>query len=344
MMKAVVYIDKGRVETREVHKPDLPSDEIMVKIEYCALCATDVHLVTNGLFGVDKPLTVGHEMSGTVVEIGRDVPEGLFKIGDKVCANPVPHCGLCEYCRKGQFSHCVNAAFDPDNRPMDAMAEYRSYPPAQLFKLPEDTPLEYGCLVEPITTASRGIEQANMKFGATVCVSGAGSIGLIMLNMLKYHGATRLTVIDPVPEKREMALSMGAQYVIDPASQDVVEEAMRITDGQGYDFVFEMSGARSAAELCPAMVANCGCIEYFAVYPEDYKLPLCLYDMFNKEARIQFTFTNPNLYPRSIDLLKRLDMDRLVGPIYPIDNAVQAFEDFRKAKYPKLLIRCNTEG
>ena len=145
----------------------------------------------------------------------------------------------------------------------------------------------------------------------------------------------------PPTQKRELALEMGAQFVIDPTTQDVVEEAMKITDGLGYDMVFEMSGARSAAELCPKLVGHAGTIEYFAVYPEDYMLPLNLFDMFNKEARVQFTFTNPTLYPGSIELLKVLDMDKIVGPIYEIDDAVKAFEDFKSAKYPKLLIHCN---
>ncbi|MCD8097592.1 MAG: zinc-binding dehydrogenase, partial [Lachnospiraceae bacterium] len=262
---------------------------------------------------------------------------------DHVTANPVPYCGSCAHCRRGQPSHCENAAFDPAKKPMDAMAEYRTYPPRQLYRVPKEIPFEHACLVEPITTASRGMELANMQLGSTVCISGAGSIGLIMLDLVKYRGGTRVTVIDPVPEKRQLALELGAQYVIDPNSQDVVAEGMRITEGLGYDVVFEMSGVGSAAELCPELVAHCGCIEYFAVYPESYRLPLSLFDMFNKEARIQFTFTNPYLYPRSVDLLQRLDMDRLIGPVYAIEDAAQAFADFRTAKYPKLLIRCATD-
>ena len=340
-MKAVMYLGKGKVGVCDIEKPVCPPDEVMVKIEYCALCATDVHLVTNGLFGVTDPLTLGHEMSGTVVEVGPEVPEGLFQVGDKVTANPVPSCGVCPQCRKGLPQHCEKAAFNPANRPMNAMAEYRSYPVQQLFKVPQDIPFEHACLVEPITTASRGLSLADPMMGSTVCLSGAGSIGLIMLDLLKYRGLARITVIDPVKEKRELALEMGAQFVIDPTTQDVVAEAMRITDGLGYDTVFEMSGARSAGELCPQLVGHGGTIEYFAVYPEDYHLPLNLFDMFNKEARIQFTFTNPTLYPRSIELLRVLDMDKLVGPVYEIDDAPKAFEDFKNAKYPKLLIHCN---
>lgn len=342
-MKAVMYLGKGKVGVREIEKPVCPPDEVMVKIEYCALCATDVHLVTNGLFGVSEPLTLGHEMSGTVVEVGAEVPEGLFHVGDKVTANPVPSCGVCAQCRKGLPQHCEKAAFNPANRPMNAMAEYRSYPVKQLFKVPDDIPFEHACLVEPITTASRGLSLADPAMGSTVCLSGAGSIGLIMLNLLKYRGLARITVIDPVKEKRELALEMGAQFVIDPASQDVEAEAMRITDGLGYDTVFEMSGARSAAELCPKLVGHGGTIEYFAVYPENYQLPLNLFDMFNKEARVQFTFTDPTLYPKSIELLRALDMDRIMGSVYKLDDAPRAFEDFKKAKYPKLLIRCNQD-
>ena len=340
-MKAVMYLGKGKVGVCDIEKPVCPPDEVMVKIEYCALCATDVHLVTNGLFGVTDPLTLGHEMSGTVVEVGPEVPEGLFQVGDKVTANPVPSCGVCPQCRKGLPQHCEKAAFNPVNRPMNAMAEYRSYPVQQLFKVPQDIPFEHACLVEPITTASRGLSLAAPMMGSTVCLSGAGSIGLIMLDLLKYRGLARITVIDPVKEKRELALEMGAQCVIDATAQGVVAGARKITDGMGYDTVLEMSGARSAGELSPQLVGHGGTIEYFAVYPEDYHLPLNLFDMFNKEARIQFTFTNPTLYPRSIELLRVLDMDKLVGPVYEIDDAPKAFEDFKNAKYPKLLINCN---
>lgn len=339
-MKAVVYTAPGEVETQELTKPILPRNEILVKVAYCAVCGTDAGVVFNGMFDVKPPMIVGHEMSGVVVEIGEDVPEGMFRVGDHVCANPVPHCGSCVYCRKGQYAHCINAPFERTERPLEAMAEYRSYPPEQLFRVSDDVPLKHACLVEPITTACRGIQQARMSFGATVCVSGAGSMGLIMLELLRNHGATRLTVIEPVEEKRALALELGAEHVIDPNAQDVLSAAMEITEGQGFDFVFEMSGAKSAAELALELVAPCGCVEYFAIHSDQYRLPVNMFDMFNKEARIQFTFTDPTLYPRTIDLLRRLDLDKITGPEYSIDEAKQAFADFKTAKYPKLVVRC----
>ena len=108
--------------------------------------------------------------------------------------------------------------------------------------------------------------------------------------------------------------------------------------------MFEMSGARSAAELAPSLVAPCGCVEFFAVHSADYRLPVNMFELFNKEARLQFTFTDPTLYPRSIDLLDTLELDRLIGPEYPIEEAARAFEDFKTAKYPKLLVRCGAEA
>lgn len=343
-MKGVFYTAPGKVEVREAPMPVTGPDEVMVRVEYCALCATDVHVVNHGLFGLQPPMLMGHEATGTIVEVGENVAaRGYFKVGDRVSAIPSPYCGECPHCKRGDIMHCEEAGFEPEKKPMDSMVEYRTYPTKQLVKLPDGVPFEHASLVEPISTASRGIELADMPMGSTVCVSGAGSIGLIMLNLIKYRGGTRITVIEPVPEKREIALALGAQHVIDPTSGDAAAECMKITDGLGFDFVFEMSGARSAAELCPKIIATRGCIVYFAVYPENYDMPLNLFDMFNKEARLQFVFTNPFLFPRSVDLLGVLDMDKLVGPIYEMDDAPQAFEDFKTAKYPKLLIKCRRD-
>lgn len=340
-MKGVVYVEKGKVEVQELPMPVTGADEVMVKIEYCALCATDVHVVTHGLFGIEPPMVMGHEATGTVVEVGKNVAaKGYFKPGDKVSACPAQYCGKCRQCKKGNIMYCEEAGFSPEKKPMDAMVEYRTYPSEQLFKLPDNVPFEHAALVEPISTAGRGIALADMPLGSTVCVSGVGAIGLIMLNLIKYRGGTRLTVIDPVPEKRELALELGAQHVIDPFTQDVVQECDRITDGMGYDFVFEMSGSPKAAPLCPQIIGKCGSIIYFGVYPMEYTLPLNLYEMFGKEARIQFVFTDPYLFPKSVDLLSRLDMDKLIGPVYEMKDAQQAFDDFQKSRYPKLLIKC----
>ncbi len=338
-MKGVVFVAPGKVEMQELPMPVCGPDEVLVKIEYCALCATDVHVVNHGLYGLKPPMVMGHEATGTVTEVGKNCVK-YFKPGDRVSACPAFFCGKCDHCKKGDIMHCEEAGFEPEKKPMDAMVEYRTYAPQQLFRLPDDVPFEHAALVEPISTASRGIQLADIPLGATVCVSGAGSIGLIMLDLIKFRGPGRLTVIDPVPEKREMALSLGAQHVIDPTVQDVAAECARITGGMGFDYVFEMSGARSAAQLCPRLIGTRGTIVYFAVYPMDYELPLNLFDMYNKEARLQFVFTNPYLFPKSVDLLKVLDMDKLVGPTYEMEDAQKAFDDFGRARYPKLLIRC----
>ena len=343
-MRGVVYTAPGKVEVRDLPMPVCGPDEIMVKVEYCALCATDVHVVMHALYGLQPPMVMGHEMAGTIVELGSNVAKKpYFKVGDRVSASPGMYCGECEYCKKGLVMHCAEAGFEPEKKPMDAMVEYRTYSPKQLVKIPDGVPFEYAALVEPISTASRGIELAEMPFGSTVCLSGAGSIGLIMLNLVKFRGGTRITVIEPIKERREMALKLGAQHVLDPMTQDVVEECKKITDGMGFDFVFEMSGARSAAPTCTKILCKKGTIVYFAVYPMDYEMPLNMFDMYMLEARLQFVFTSPFLFPKSVDLLGVLDMDNLVGPVYDIEDAPKAFEDFQKAIYPKLLIKCRRD-
>lgn len=342
-MKAAVYAGVNQVEIRDIPMPKTADDEVLVKVEYCALCATDVHLVTEGMLGFEPGTIIGHEMSGRIVEIGANAGRGSnLKVGDRVCAIPSVSCGRCRQCQKGNVARC-ELAFQPKYQPMDAMTEYRTYWPSQLLRLPDDVTLEQGALVEPISTASRGIELADMVMGGTVLMSGAGSIGLIMLELIKLQGGTRITVSDPVPEKRQMALDMGAQYVIDPLNQDLAAEADRITEGMGYDYIFEMSGVPSAATACLDLVGTCGKIIYFAVYPESFDLPVNLNKLYQKEASLQAVFTNPYLFPRSVDLLQRIDTDKLIGPIFPLDDIAEAIKVFKQAKYPKLLIKCSAD-
>ena len=123
-MKAVFYTAPGEVEVREIPEPVTLADEVKIKVEYCALCATDVHVVMHGLYGLQPPMIMGHEVSGTVVEIGEEAAKKTtLKVGDRVAAIPSPGCGECEHCKRGLPMHCDNAGFEPEKKPMDAMAE-----------------------------------------------------------------------------------------------------------------------------------------------------------------------------------------------------------------------------
>ncbi len=248
---------------------------------------------------------------------------------------PVSHCGECEWCKKGMTQYCINS------KPTGAFAEYVVTDVKTIYKLPDNVELRDYAIVEPTNCCLRAMDLAPIRHGATVCVAGVGGIGSIMLNQILLSGAARITVIDPVPEKRELALSMGAQYAIDPFNEDAVARAMEITDGLGFDYVFEMSGSPKASETPLKILARCGTAVYFAVFPPKFEMPLNLHDLYMKEGRIQTVFTTTTIMNRSINMIERMQTDKIIGKIMPLSEAVESFEVFKTSKYPKILLDCS---
>jgi len=167
-----------------------------------------------------------------------------------------------------------------------------------------------------------------------------GMLGAILLNMIVLSGAANITAIEPIPEKRTLALEMGAAHAIDPFSEDVKARTMEITGEKGFDHVFEVSGSPKAAEVCLDILAHCGKITYFAVFPPTYEMKLNLYDLYMKEANIQTVFTNHCIFPRAIQLIERIQAEKIIGKVMPLKQAVEAFALFQESKYPKILLEC----
>lgn len=199
----------------------------------------------------------------------------------------------------------------------------------------------YYCLSEPMASAMDGIDLAEIDIGDTVLLSGCGGIGSILLNMLLLRGGTRVTVSDPMPEKRERALAMGAQHVIDPAKEDLHARAMEITDGRGYDVIFDAAGVPKAAPPLLKLMAKKGTVVYFAVFPMDYELPVNLYKLYLKEGRLQTVYTTAYNYPRVIDLIPRMQMDKIVTTIMPLSEGVEAYNLFLASTSNKILVKCS---
>lgn len=333
-MKQVWYTEKDKIELLDVPEPSAGKGQIKVKIAYAALCATDIHMVTMGVLGAKPPMAMGHECSGTIVEMGPDTEGSDLKVGDKVVLNPTSVCGICDECKAGRPQYCRNAV------PTGAFAEYVVTSASGAYKIPDDADLAKYSLVEPTVCTIRAMDLAKIKHGDSVMLSGAGGIGSILLNMIILSGASKITVSEPVASKRENALSMGAQFAIDPSSEDVVERAMEITDGRGFDHIFEASGVPAAAGPCAKAIARCGKITFFAVFPPNYELPVNLYDLYMHEASIQTVFSTTSIFPRAIDLVPRIQMDKIIGKILPLEDAMEAFDLFNKSIYPKVLLKC----
>lgn len=333
-MKQLWFVAENKIALREVKIPEVEPNQVKIKIAYAALCATDIHQVTMGILGAKPPMPLGHEASGVIEEIGVGAAKAGLKVGDKVCLFPVTNCGICTECKKGRPQYCENS------RTTGAFAEYVIADVSAVFKIPDDANLKHYSLVEPANCTIRAMDLAQIPHGAKVAVSGIGGIGSILLNQVILSGASKITAIEPVKSKQQLALELGAQYTIDPFKEDLIERTMEITNGDGFDYIFEVSGSPKAAEAPLKMIGKCGTVVYFAVFPPTYEMPLNLYDLYMKEGRIQTVFTTPGIMPRTIDLLPRMQMDKIIGKIMPLSEAIEAFDLFNKSIYPKILLDC----
>jgi len=312
-------------------------------VAYCAICGSDPHVV-GGCFGEapgsTDPIPLGHEISGVITELGPEANHKGLKVGDRVAGNFLRFCGGCYYCQNGQQQFCENG--NDYNRP--GMAPEIIWHEDQVYKLPDSVSLKEGCLLEPMSIIIRMMDKSNMKAGMRVCVSGGGPIGLMALQTYKMFGATKLTLIEPIAERREIAKEFGADYCIDPINEDVRAKADEITGGLGYDVVLDASGSVHAVEPLPDIAAKCGTLIYGAQYPNDYEMPFNIskYCYF-KELTITGVYVAPYAYPRALQMLTRMNLKPLTSKVFDLDDGVEAFKAQLSGKYPKILIKCNPD-
>ena len=338
-MNAIWWTGPDKLELIDQPIPEVKPGMVKIKLAYAALCATDMHMVSMGVMNAVMPeggMPMGHEGSGVIVEMGPDTEKSGLKVGDKVVMFPGGACGVCENCKAGFRQYCRNGRGGAKT-----FCEYTIASVSTVYKIPDDADLSAYALVEPAVCTIRAMELSPIRHGQTVLVSGVGGIGSILLDMVIHSGAAKITVSDPVLSKRENALAMGAQYVIDPSNEDLVARGREITNGRGYDHIFEVSGVPVAAPPCLDLLASCGTVTYFAVFPPKYELPVNLHTLYMKEGRIHTVFTSPDLVPHAIDLMPRLQTDKIIGKVYDLADGMEAIEMFHKSIYPKILLKCN---
>jgi (R,R)-butanediol dehydrogenase/meso-butanediol dehydrogenase/diacetyl reductase/L-iditol 2-dehydrogenase len=330
---------RGRVQVIDIPEQEMGDEDVKIKVAYCSICGSDPHLV-EGIFGLVPPFGLGHEVSGTIVALGKKAIKKNLKIGDRVAGNFIKFCGTCYYCLNGQEQFCEHMW--EYNRP--GMSETIVWHESQVWKVPDSVSLKEACLLEPVSVAVRISDKANIRVGQRVAISGGGPIGLLTLQILKRYGATSLTLIEPIEDRRDLACEFGAEHVIDPVNQDVLEETKKITEGRGFDLVIEASGSPRAAKAACDITARGGTVLYIAMFPKEYEMPLNLYEKcYYNELTISGIFLAPYTFPRAVQMLPQLDLKAFTQKIFPLDQGVEAFAAHISGKFTKILIKCNED-
>jgi len=338
-MKAALYYGPFDLRIEDIPEPKPGPGEVKVKIAYCGICGTDPEIY-DGTFGLMKspwwpkpPFQAGHEASGTIVELGPNLL-GTYQVGQRVAMNFRKYCGACYYCRNKMEQMCEHVVSYEAG-----FAEYAVYHESCLYPLPDDVSLERGAMLEPVTIALHAVDQGNIQPGKTVAICGGGTIGLLVQQIAMRAGAARILVSDPLPEKREMAKRLGADWTVDPTTEDLVAVAREVTEGRGFDTVYECSGKLSVTEQTLALADKCATIVWVGVYPEEVTIPLKPYQMFASELTIRSSLLAPYVYPRAIKLLSKLDLEPMISEIVPLDNLAQALAARKTSTAVKILVK-----
>ncbi len=341
-MRSIRYFGKGELRMVDVPEPEIVRpDDIKIKVAYTGVCGSDLHLKRAEFDFFADPvngLNMGHEATGVITELGPEATVKGLKVGDRVTYYFNEPCGTCYYCRNGQEQFCGHKTGCGY-----AMSDYIVVQEQSVFKLPDSVSLEEGALTEPISVCLHGIDMCNIKPGNTVAISGGGAMGMIMTMLALRSGATKLTVFEPIAAKREVLKKLGAQYTIDPTTEDRQAAAMEITGGLGFDVVIEASGNVRACDGIDDLVAPGGTLEFFAaMYRPDYNFSLNLFKAFMREVNIvSGVMQSPYMFPRSVALTEILDLDKLLvdGCIFQPERFEEAFAAQMEGRTIKSLIK-----
>lgn len=326
-MRAAIFNGPLDLEIREYSLPAVGKNEILLKVESCGICGTDFHIF-HGKSYAKPPVIIGHEYAGTIVETGKDVKE--YNTGDHIAVDPNIYCGECYYCKNGKINFCTNLkALGVSMN--GGFAEYSLVPVSQAHILPKDFPFSSAAFAEPLSCCIRGMDQAAIKHGESVVIIGGGTIGLLMLQLVKISGAGRIILVEPVEEKRKIAELLGADYVFDPADNNMILQITGITSG-GPDAVIECAGNSKAAELALTLPKRGGRVIIFGLSAKKETININLQDFFLKELSIKGSLLNPFTFSRAVELLvsNKIQADKLNPMLSPLEELKNILSSPRK--------------
>ncbi|MCM8811378.1 MAG: zinc-dependent dehydrogenase [Candidatus Omnitrophica bacterium] len=342
-MKAAVLKEIEKLDIEEIKLPEPKNNEILIKVKSCAICGTDIKVFHHGHKHIVFPRITGHEVSGIVEKVGKNVKD--FKEGDKVAVAPAVPCGRCYYCRKGQQTMCDNLkaiGYHYDG----GFAEYMLVPEDAVLngcvnKIPDNLSFEIACLAEPLACVINGQILSRIEVGDIVLIIGAGPIGILHSLLAKINGAGRVILGDISKERIEEAKFVGCD-LIDMSKKDVYQEVKEITDGHMADKVIVAVGSRQAQEISLKLVAKRGSINFFGGLPKED--PYIQFDsnlLHYGEFFVVGTHGSTPLHNKiAIELLSsgRIDVEKLITHKLPLEKIIQGYQIVENKKGLKVLI------
>ncbi|WP_432814754.1 Zn-dependent alcohol dehydrogenase [Sphingorhabdus sp.] len=358
-MKAAVLIEAGKpLQIEQINIANPGPHEVLIRTAACGLCHSDLHFI-EGTYPHPLPAIPGHEAAGIVEAVGSEVR--TVKVGDAVVTCLSAFCGHCEYCVTGRMSLCLGGdtrrkageaprLTRPDGSIMNQMLNLSAYAEMMLVHehacvaIHPDMPLPQASVIGCAVTTGAGtiFNACKVTPGETVAVIGCGGVGLATINAAKIAGAGRIIAADPIPEKRALAMKLGATDVIDPMDADAAKQIQELTKG-GVDHAIEAVGRPASGELAVKSLKRGGTATILGMMPLQHSVGLSAMDLLSGK-KLQGAIMGGNRFPvdipRLVDFYMRglLDLDTIISETIPLERINEGFDQMKRGDSARSVI------
>jgi S-(hydroxymethyl)glutathione dehydrogenase / alcohol dehydrogenase len=358
-VKAAVLIEAGKpLQIEQINIANPGPHEVLIRTAACGLCHSDLHFI-EGTYPHPLPAIPGHEAAGIVEAVGSEVR--TVKVGDAVVTCLSAFCGHCEYCVTGRMSLCLGGdtrrkageaprLTRPDGSIMNQMLNLSAYAEMMLVHehacvaIHPDMPLPQASVIGCAVTTGAGtiFNACKVTPGETVAVIGCGGVGLATINAAKIAGAGRIIAADPMPEKRALAMKLGATDVIDPMDADAAKQIQELTKG-GVDHAIEAVGRPASGELAVKSLKRGGTATILGMMPLQHSVGLSAMDLLSGK-KLQGAIMGGNRFPvdipRLVDFYMRglLDLDTIISETIPLERINEGFDQMKRGDSARSVI------
>lgn len=346
MLAGVLYGAKD-MRVKQVAPPELRPGMVLLRVRRVGICGSDMHYFEHGYCGAfvpSRPFILGHELTADVAAVAADVTAPA--VGARVTVNPARACGFCDYCKAGRGNLCrqtIMLGSGSTTPPTDgAFAEFVTVRADQCHILPAELEDGLGAMMEPFAVALHAVKRAGSVSGKKVLVTGGGPIGLLVLITARAFGATTVALSDVVAGRRQTALKLGADVALDPVAKNLPEQVRELT-GDGFDIIFEASGAPPALRQSFSLVRPGGTIVQIGTLGTD-DVPLPANQIMAREIQFIGSFRYGNVFDEAIRLVSsgRVNLEPLISQVFPLEEVPQAMSRaFAKDEVIKVQIEVN---
>jgi alcohol dehydrogenase len=339
-MKALVYHGPGMRAWEDRPRPIVQKGgDAIVRMTTSTICGTDLHILKGDVPAVTDGRILGHEGVGIVDAVGAGVTR--MKVGDKVLVSCITSCGICDFCRKGMYSHCRDGGWILGHKIDGTQAEFVRVPHAEtsLHVVPQGSDEEALTMLSDIfpTGFECGVLNGQVKPGDTVAIVGSGPIGLAALLTAKLVSPAEIVMVDPDANRLEVAKGFGATKIVNASEPKAVEKLMALTGGEGFDVVIEAVGIPATFDTCQAIVAPGGFIANIGVHgkPVSLQMERLWSHNITLTTRLVDTVTTPMLL--KLVTSGRLDAKKLVSHRFDLSDIMKAYDTFSNAAKERAL-------